>query len=546
MPANARTADRDARARLRAAMTFEPERARQYAARGWWREETLSGWLAERAAEAPDRDAIVAPEGRMSYQELAARVERFAGALTELGIARGDVVCVQLPNNTEFVLTLLAAARVGAVASTVHMPYREAEMETLLGHARARAVVCLAERSGHPAAAAYARLRERLPVLAHVIAVGDAPAGTLAFADLVANGRPGPVGDPPRGGDPYLLVYTSGTSAAPKGVPLSHQNMLSNARLNAPDYALTGDDVFLSAAPFTHLFGLYCLHLSLHVGGTNVLLPTFAPPLLASTIESARPSILIAVPAHLNACLGAGLFDAHDVSSLRIVVVSGSASGPALVHAMSAKMPAGRYVHLWGMSELQCGAFTRADDPIEVAARSAGRACPGNELRVVDETGRPVPVGEDGELQVRGCSVFPGYYENDQANSSAFTAEGWFRTGDLARLDEDGNVSITGRQRDLINRGGVKYNPLDVELLIDGHPSVQQSAIVPIPDPVLGERACCFVVPAPGETPTLEALCAYLTEHNIARHKLPERLEIIDEMPLTPTRKVIKGRLVPR
>jgi non-ribosomal peptide synthetase component E (peptide arylation enzyme) len=164
-------------------------------------------------------------------------------------------------------------------------------------------------------------------------------------------------------------------------------------------------------------------------------------------------------------------------------------------------------------------------------------------VRVARPDGAPVPPGEEGELQVRGSLMFPGYFDNADANAGAFTGDGWFHTGDLAVIEPAGNVRITGRSKDVINRGGVKYNPRDVEDLLDAHPAVMQSAIVPVADPVVGEKACCFIVPRAGKVPTLEDLCAYLLERGIARYKLPERLETLAEMPLTPTRKIIKGRL---
>jgi non-ribosomal peptide synthetase component E (peptide arylation enzyme) len=163
---------------------------------------------------------------------------------------------------------------------------------------------------------------------------------------------------------------------------------------------------------------------------------------------------------------------------------------------------------------------------------------------VVGRDGAPLPAGEEGELQVRGCLLFPGYYRNEAANREGFTEDGWFKSGDLAVTDADGNVAITGRLKDVINRGGVKFNPRDVEDLLDGHPQIAQSAIVPMPDPVLGERACAFVTVAPGaDAPSLEELCGYLLARDIAKNKLPEKLVVVVEMPLTPTRKVIKGRL---
>jgi non-ribosomal peptide synthetase component E (peptide arylation enzyme) len=185
------------------------------------------------------------------------------------------------------------------------------------------------------------------------------------------------------------------------------------------------------------------------------------------------------------------------------------------------------------MTELQAGLYSRPGDPIEISATSAGRPSPGTQVRIAP----------DGELQVRGPLAFSGYYRNDEANRAAFSADGWFRSGDLAEL-RNGNYAITGRIKDVINRGGVKFNPADVEALLDAHPKILQCAIVPMPDAVLGEKACAFVTLKPGAAePTLDELVAYLTGKEIAKNKLPERLVVIPEMPLTPTRKIIKSRL---
>ena len=197
------------------------------------------------------------------------------------------------------------------------------------------------------------------------------------------------------------------------------------------------------------------------------------------------------------------------------------------------------------MTELQAGLYTRIGDGADLAARSAGRPSPGTEVRITDEHGREVAPGEEGELQARGPSVFAGYFANPEATAAAFTPDGWFRSGDTARMDAAGNVTLTGRLKDVINRGGVKYNPQEVELLIESLPAVAQCAIAPVADERLGERACCYVVPRPGETVTLEAICDFLLGKGVAKFKLPERLEVLGEMPVTPTRKVIKGRLRP-
>ncbi len=530
---------------LRAAMTYPSDLARKYVENGWWANDTLPGWLERHARERSDAPAIRAGETAITYGELAERVEGLASGLVKLGIAPGDVVSVQLPNVPEFLISYLAIARIGAVLHAIHMPYRSAECETLLSHARSRAVICLSQSGTYSAAREMLALKQRCEKLDHVIAHGDAVEGALSLDDLMAGAPGSALPQKPVASDPFLLLYTSGTTAAPKGVPLSSHNMLSNARLSAPEHRIGADDVVMSAAPYSHLFGLYSFHVALYAGACNLLLPVFSPPAFTEAIAKGAPSAVWTAPAHIAACTGAGLFDDADLSSLKLVIMSGSACPAELVRGFQARVPGCAVTQLWGMTETQAGLYTRPGDPLEISANSAGRPSPGTEIRVVDpHSGEPVADGEEGELQVRGPLLFPGYFNNEAANRAAFTTDRWFRSGDLAVRDEAGNVAITGRIKDVINRGGVKFNPRDVEDLLDSHDKIQQSAIVPMPDAVLGERACAFVTLRPGAAePTLDELCRYLLDHDIAKNKLPERLVVVDAMPLTPTRKVIKGRL---
>jgi len=202
-------------------------------------------------------------------------------------------------------------------------------------------------------------------------------------------------------------------------------------------------------------------------------------------------------------------------------------------------------MQMWGMTELFMGLTTRRDDAEGVRCGRVGRPTPELEVRIVDDAGQPVVTSDSGELQVRGPSVFAGYHNNAKANADAFV-DGWFRTGDLACRDGKGNFQITGRLKDLINRGGVKINPVEVEAVIDKHPKVLQSAIVAMPDEIMGEKACAFIVPREGQTVTLQEICDWLRRNGVAKMLWPEHLELIDEMPLTPTRKIIKGALRPK
>ena len=531
---------------LRNAMRFDGDRAALYLERGWWSPaDTLSRWLVKAASEAPDAPAIVGDGRSLSYRELEEQVAALAGGLKTLGLGAGDVVAVQLPNRCEYLVSYLAVCAIGGVMTTLYMPYRAAEMETLLTHSKARAFIGLDETDGFSPARTVLDLRKRVSSLEHVVVVGEAPEGTSAFAEL-AGGPPHDLTDGPVAADPFLLLYTSGTSARPKAVPLAYQGILGNARLGVPQHRITATDRVLSAAPFGHLYGLYSFHLALSVRATNVLLPAFSPPGLARTLEAERVTVLFAAPAHVAACLGSGLLDADALSPLRLAVLSGSAIAPAVAKGLQERMANGYVTQLWGMTETQAGLYTRPGDSIETVAGSAGRPSPGTEVRIVGPGDAERPAREEGELQVRGPLLFPGYFDNPDANRDALTRDGWLRTGDLAVVTPEGNVAITGRTKDVINRGGVKYNPRDIEDLLAAHPQVDMAAIVPLPDPVLGERACCCITVCGHEAPSLETLCAYLSDNGIAKIRWPERLEVFESMPLTATRKIIKGRLIER
>src|SRR3954451_2380235 len=472
----------------------------EYLERGYWRDDdTLAHWLTRHAAERPDAPAVAGAGTVITWRDLERRVLSIAQGLKNKGIGAGDVVAMQLPNTLEFLLVHLGAARLRAVLCTVHMPYRGAEIEPILAHSGAQLFFT----------AAY-------------------PFSELLGAAPIPHEHP-----QPDARDAFVLLYTSGTTASPKAVPHPFRTLLGNSRMGAREHGLTAASRVLCAAPLSHLYGLYSLHCAWAVGACTVLLPAFKPDELGSTVESLKPTALWTAPAHVAACPAAGAFERYDWSSLELAIVSGSIAAPSLIRGFAERLPRCALTQLWGMTELQAGLYTRPGDPFEMSATSAGRPSPGTEVRL----------SEEGELQVRGPSLFSGYFRSPTETTKAFTPDGWFRTGDLGEARR-GYFTITGRSKDLINRGGVKINPGDVDLLLDSHPKVLQSALVPMPDPVLGEKACLFIsLKDPAEQTSLMELVDYLLGKGIAKNKLPERLVIVAEMPLTPTRKIIKSRL---
>lgn len=527
---------------LKAALAFDPVQVRRFLDEGHWRGDTVAGWLAARSRERPDKPLMIHAGGAISYAEAFERSRRLAAAFLDLGLRKGDVVALQLPNVPEYLLTYFALAIVGIVPAPMHVVYGPSELEPLLRHARAKAIVCQPGPTGD-ATAALLKLTDKLEFLAHVITVGDAPEGAISWRDLARAGEPArEIMDPPVAADPLLLAFTSGTSASPKAVLASNQTALATIVAARPELELADGDVIMSVASFTHMFGMMVVHWALSCGGALLLLPQFRPDLYADLLVQGKPDVLFTAPAHLAACLRAGLFEGKDLSSIRIAISSGAVCPPDMARTFDA-MIGGKLLQMYGMTEAMCMSFTRPRDRPEVRFGSVGASVPGQELRVRSPEGHPLSPGEEGEIQVRGSAVLGGYLDNAQATEDAFAEGRWFRTGDLGTIDDDGYVRIGGRLKDVVNRGGVKINPLDIEAAIDGHPQVVVSAIVAMADEELGERMCCFVQLLEGAALTLEDLCDYLEREGLAKRRWPERLEIVEDMPLTPTRKVIKGKL---
>jgi cyclohexanecarboxylate-CoA ligase len=524
------------------AYTYDPT---YFRAQGWWRDETLGGWLERCAANRGDHAAVMIGRQSFSYENLKARVAAFASGLHRIGIAPGDVVAVHLPNIPEFLIAWFAISARGAIMQTIHMPYGMREVEHMLRHSGAKAVIALSDLRGRSPAMEIAALK--LPGVA-VIALGNQVPDTHNYADLAASGAANPV--PPhaaRATDPFLQLYTSGTTSAPKAVSVTYNHFLGNARMCAQEFGFRSDDRVLCLAPYTHLYGLYALELGFSVGAVACLVPIFTPPEFIAALVDMQPTVLIAGPAHIAACMQQRLFDGVDLASIRFAVLSGTNVPIPLSQTFEAMMPNGRVQQAWGMTELQFGACSRITDSTDVRFGTIGRATPGTQLRIADpEGGQILAPGETGELQVRGCSLFSGYVKNAEATAASFTRDGWFRTGDLASMDAAGNVKLSGRIKELINRGGIKFNPSELETAIATHPAVAQVAIAPVPDNILGERAACFVTLHPNASFDFDTLKGFLAEKKFAKFTWPEQLEIVTDMPMTPTRKIMKPELVQR
>lgn len=514
---------------------------------------TLFDHVSRHAQATPNAIALHGPAGSTSYLSLISQSRQLAAGLASLGVERGDIIAVQLPNCAEFVVTLLALNALGATVQMVHMPYRYAELSFMLTHSGAKGFVGLSSfRNESPVQCALQIFNDPLRQRAHarsplhiVIALGPVVSETLDWTELLARGSAQAnhwravqqVDD-----DGYVLLYTSGTTADPKGVPITHRRFLNNALASILPLEVCAADVLLSAAPFTHLYGLFVLELALLAGTGVSMLAAFTPAELVSTVTRDQATAIFAAPAHFKPLLDQGAMKLEDFRSVRFACLSGAAVPPALARQVEAQLEHGVVLQLWGMSELQAGSYGRPNDPPHIRLESAGRASPGTELRIVDDRGLEMGSDQEGRLLVRGPSLFDGYLNNPNASAQAFDQD-WFDTGDTAKLTEDQALVITGRVKELINRGGIKFNPIDVELLLDRVAGVERCVLVPMADPVLGERACAFVKLDGQAAVTLAMLTQALETAGVAKFKWPEHLVLIDEMPLTPTQKVMRAKL---
>jgi non-ribosomal peptide synthetase component E (peptide arylation enzyme) len=529
---------------LKSALTTSPERAAHYIATGWWTDAMIHGWVADWAARTPHAPAAIGPDYTLTYAQLHESAQRFASGLVSLGFRRGDVIGVQLPNSPEFLTAFLGIQTMGAVPCMLPMPYRRKELEPLLAHGQAKGIICLAGVEGYDIAAVMEELQAAVPTLEVVIALGDTtPTGSVPFNRL-ATAVIGSIPDPPDADDPAVLAFTSGTSAAPKAIVHAHRTFCGACLAPCDNIVTASSDVVMCAPAYSHAFGLLVVVATIAAGAASTTMAVYSPQVLADTIRKTRATVFCGGPVHVYLGQKAGLWGAEVTQSLKRSFIGGAPTHEEAVRIVDAACPNGKAYQIWGMSEVLVPAMNTLDVPAPLRFSAVGTAWKSHEARIVGDDGTPLPPGEEGHLETRGPFQNACYYGNEQATRGAFYPDGWFRTGDLARMDRDRYIHMCGRAKDLIIRGGVKINPVDVELAMNAHPAVILSAIVPAPDPILAERACLVLVMAPDKTLTLDDVRAYLAEQGIAKMRWPERLEFVEAMPMTASRKIIKGKLI--
>lgn len=505
-------------------------------------EDTVSSWLRNHREQRADCNAIEFDDGQITYAQLSKKVGRLATGLRELGIRQRDIVAIQLPNCPEFIISYLAICSLGAVVQTLHMPYQRKELEYLLQDSNAKAVICLSSFKDYNPASIFHDVNAAKKLGLQIVTLGSSISDTHDYSDLEERDEIHR-SEPQQADLPFVLLYTSGTTADPKGVIHKYDSFLGNAIVAAQELGVSESDRILSLAAFSHLYGLFTLNMTLAVGGTVILLPAFSPPAFKDVLTSLAPTCVFAAPAHFIASTKDSFVGSDELSTVRVVCFSGATVPVKLATEVDAMLPNGKVIQLWGMTELQAGTYGRPSDAQSARLESAGRTAPGTRMRVVDTDQVEVPADNEGELQVRGPSVFSEYLNKAEESKSAFSDDGWFLTGDLATISENGCLKITGRIKELINRGGVKYNPIEVESVLAGMKQIELCAVAPLEDEVLGETACLFVILKDDHNLALEQVTNYLESAGIAKYKWPERIKVVTEMPMTPTGKVVRGNL---
>ncbi|TAK47865.1 MAG: cyclohexanecarboxylate-CoA ligase [Xanthobacteraceae bacterium] len=518
------------------------ERIADMTGSGQWRGRTLLDYLADAAHRHPDKVAVTGPDGhgrtvRLSYLELDELSRHVAAGLIRLGVGKGDVVSMQLPNWVEFFLIHLGCLRLGAVTNPL-MPFlRHRELTFMLGLAESKVVIVPREFRGFDYPAMIAELRADLPKLAHCIVVGGEGPASFDAALLNAPEAPLPA-DALSPNDVIEILYTSGTTGEPKGV-MQISNTLFSALPDMCDrLRLASDDVVLMSSPLAHQTGfIYGMMISIMLGAKCVLQDIWNAEIAARLIAAEGVTFTMASTPFLADLTEEAGRGRADLTTLRIFLAAGAPLPRALVHTASEKLGA-HILSGWGMTETELVTVTSPDDAEDLVVNTDGRAFKTMAVRVVDEQGRELPADTEGRLQVRGAGNFVGYLKRPELYS--MDAEGWFDTGDLARMDAAGYIRITGRSKDIIIRGGENIPVAEIENILFAHPAVREIAIVGVPDPRLGERACAFVTLKEGQSLSFDDMVNHLNSRRIAKSYLPERLEVVTELPRTASGKIQK------
>ena len=527
---------------------LSPERIAAMTARGDWADKLVLDYLDDVLAEEPDRLAVTDHNSEtgastaLTYGELDRTARRMALALIDHGVAPGEVVSFQLPNWWEFVALHLACVYAGAISNPLMPIFRERELRFMLGFARSKVFVGPARFRGFDHQAMMEDLSDELPDLAHRFFIGAD--GPMSFEAAFLSDRESSASDSalparrPGANDVTQILYTSGTTGEPKGVMHTANTLFAPLPPCTERLGLGQDDVVFMASPLAHQTGfMYGMLLPIMLGIPTVLQDVWSPEAAARNIQDSGASFTMASTPFLADLADLPTLDQYDVSRFRVFLSAGAPIPRSLVERATERLGC-HVLSGWGMTEVGCVTCCAPGDPPEKVFGSDGSAFDGAEVAVLAADGSRAPDGVEGVLKARANGGFVGYLRRPEAVD--LDEDGWFDTGDYARMDADGFIRITGRAKDLVIRGGENVPVVEVEELLYRHKAVRECALVAMPDPRLGERACAFVGLHADEALTFEEMCRHLRDHGIATQYLPEKLVVRDALPRTASGKIQK------
>ncbi|EMK8320084.1 medium-chain fatty-acid--CoA ligase [Escherichia coli] len=528
---------------MKVTLTFNEQRRAAYRQQGLWGDASLADYWQQTARAMPDKIAVVDNHGASyNYSALDHAASCLANWMLAKGIESGDRIAFQLPGWCEFTVIYLACLKIGAVSVPLLPSWREAELVWVLNKCQAKMFFAPTLFKQTRPVDLILPLQNQLPQLQQIVGVDKlAPAtSSLSLSQIIADNTPLTTAITTHGDELAAVLFTSGTEGLPKGVMLTHNNILASERAYCARLNLTWLDVFMMPAPLGHATGfLHGVTAPFLIGARSVLLDIFTPDACLALLEQQRCTCMLGATPFVYDLLNVLEKQPADLSALRFFLCGGTTI-PKKV-ARECQQLGIKLLSVYGSTESSPHAVVNLDDPLSRFMHTDGYAAAGVEIKVVDDARKTLPPGCEGEEASRGPNVFMGYFDEPELTARALDEEGWYYSGDLCRMDEAGYIKITGRKKDIIVRGGENISSREVEDILLQHPKIHDACVVAMPDERLGERSCAYVVlKAPHHSLSLEEVVAFFSRKRVAKYKYPEHIVVIEKLPRTASGKIQK------
>ncbi|MBZ1433501.1 medium-chain fatty-acid--CoA ligase [Escherichia coli] len=528
---------------MKVTLTFNEQRRAAYRQQGLWGDASLADYWQQTARAMPDKIAVVDNHGASyTYSALDHAASCLANWMLAKGIESGDRIAFQLPGWCEFTVIYLACLKIGAVSVPLLPSWREAELVWVLNKCQAKMFFAPTLFKQTRPVDLILPLQNQLPQLQQIVGVDKlAPAtSSLSLSQIIADNTPLTTAITTHGDELAAVLFTSGTEGLPKGVMLTHNNILASERAYCARLNLTWQDVFMMPAPLGHATGfLHGVTAPFLIGARSVLLDIFTPDACLALLEQQRCTCMLGATPFVYDLLNLLEKQPADLSALRFFLCGGTTI-PKKV-ARECQQRGIKLLSVYGSTESSPHAVVNLDAPLSRFMHTDGYAAAGVEIKVVDDARKTLPPGCEGEEASRGPNVFMGYFDEPELTARALDEEGWYYSGDLCRMDEAGYIKITGRKKDIIVRGGENISSREVEDILLQHPKIHDACVVAMPDERLGERSCAYVVlKAPHHSLSLEEVVAFFSRKRVAKYKYPEHIVVIEKLPRTASGKIQK------